>query len=172
MKLNPICLFFVLALSNGAVYALSSDQDKLFHIQADSAEIDESTGTSIYRGSVTVDQGTMHIAADEIEIHTHDSEVIQIIARMNKNSKQLAHYQQQPDDDSELIYAKAREINYMIQEEKLHLTGQAKLQQLPNEFEGELLRYDVKRGIVNLRGSITADNNSGRINMTLNPKKH
>lgn len=172
MKLNPICLSFVLALSNGAVYALSSDQDKQFDIQADTAQIDKSTGISVYRGRVTVNQGTMHIAADEIEIHTHNNEVIQIIARMNKNSKQLAHYQQQPDDDSELIYAKAREINYMIQEEKLHLTGQAKLQQLPNEFEGELLRYDVKRGIVNLRGSITADNNSGRINMTLNPKKH
>lgn len=172
MKLNPISLFFVLALSNGALYALSSDKDKQFYIQADTAQIDKSTGISVYRGRVTVVQGTMHIAADEIEIHTHDSEVIQIIARMNKNSKALAHYEQQPDKDAELIYANAREINYMIQEEKLHLTGQAKLHQLPNEFEGELLHYDIKRGIVNMKGSITPDNKSGRINMTLNPKKH
>jgi lipopolysaccharide export system protein LptA len=172
MKLNLISVILVLALSNGAAYALSSDQDELFHIQADGAEIDKGTGTSIYRGRVTIDQGTMHISADEIEIRTHDSEVIQIIARMNKDSKELAHYQQQPDDDAELIHADAKEINYMIQEEKLHLTGQAKLRQLPNQFEGELLQYDVKQGIVNLQGSVTPDNKSGRINMTLNPKKH
>ena len=171
MKIHLICLILVLTCPGGNLCALSSDQDELFHIQADGAEIDESTGTSFYRGRVTVDQGTMHIAADEIEIHTHDSEVIQIIARMNKNSTELAHYEQQQDDDAELIYADAKEINYMIQEEKLHLTGQARLHQLPNQFEGELLQYDVKLGIVNLQGSITPDNKSGRINMTLNPKK-
>jgi lipopolysaccharide export system protein LptA len=172
MKYILISLNIVLAFSSGALYALSSDQDQLFHIQADGAEINENTGTSIYRGRVTIDQGTMHIAADEIEIHTHNSEVIQIIARMNKSSKGLAHYEQQPDDDAELIYADAREINYMIQEEKLHLTGRAKLYQLPNQFEGELLQYDVKLGIVNLKGSVTPGNKSGRINMILNPKKH
>jgi lipopolysaccharide export system protein LptA len=172
MKSILISLIIILVPSSGALYALSSDQEKLFHIQADGAEIDESTGTSIYRGRVTVDQGTMHIAADEIEIHTHDSEVIQIIARMNSSSEGLAHYEQLPDDDAELISADAREINYMIQEEKLHLTGRAKLHQLPNQFEGELLQYDVKLGIVNLKGSVTPDNKSGRINMTLNPKKH
>ena len=172
MKLNLTILTLVLALSNGALYALSSDRSELFHIQADGAEIDESTGTSFYRGRVTVTQGTMHIASDEVEIHTDNSEIIQIIARMNKNSKGLAHYEQQPDDDAELIYADAREINYLIQEEKLHLIGQAELQQLPNQFKGELLQYDVRRGIVNMKGSVTSDNESGRINMILNPKKH
>jgi len=171
MKLQPISLIFVLALSSGTLHALSSDQDELVQIQADGAEIDEKTGTSVYRGRVTVDQGTMHIAADEIEIHTHDREVIQIIARMDKGSKGLAHYEQLPDDEVELIQADAKEINYMIQERKLHLTGQAKLQQHPNKFEGELLQYDVKLGIVNLKGSVTPANKSGRINMTLNPKK-
>jgi lipopolysaccharide export system protein LptA len=171
MKFKFIIPIFILALSTEILYALSSDQDQLFHIQADGAEIDETTGTSIYRGRVTVDQGSMHIAADEIVIRTHDRQVIQIIARMNKNSEGLAHYEQQPDDDGELISADAREINYMIQEEKLHLTGSARLHQLPNQFEGELLQYDVKQGIVNLKGSITPDNKSGRINMTLNPKK-
>ena len=91
---------------------------------------------------------------------------------MNKESTELAHYQQQPAEDQALIYANAKEINYMIQEEKLHLTGQAKLQQLPSECEGELLQYDVKQGLVNLRGSDVNGDKTGRINMTLNPKKH
>ncbi len=172
MKLILTSLIYITALIAGFSNAMDSDRDQEINIQADGAEIDKGTGTSIYRGRVSVNQGTMHIAADEIEIHTQGSEVIQIIARMNKNSKILAHYEQQPADDEELIYADAREINYMIQEEKLHLTGAAKLRQQPNEFEGELLRYDVKRGIVNLRGSNDPGDNSGRINMTLNPKKH
>lgn len=153
-------------------YALENDREQPFHIQADNAEINEVLSKSIYRGSVTVDQGSMHIRADEIEIRTDGHEIIQIVARMQDSSSGLAHYEQQPSTDSELIFANAKEINYMIQEQKLHLTGQAKLHQLDNEFAGELLFYDVGKGIVNLKGSLTPDKKPGRINMTINPKKN
>jgi lipopolysaccharide export system protein LptA len=171
MNLMQLSIIATCCLISGQIAALTSDRDQPFHIQADGAEIDESTGISIYRGRVNVDQGSMKILADEIEIHTNDSEVIQIIARMHDKNDKLAHYEQQPDADGELITAEAREINYFIQEEKLHLIGKARLYQTPNSFEGELLHYDLQRGIVNLKGRPASEDGDGRINMILKPKK-
>ncbi len=171
MNLFQISFIAAFCLISGQAAALPSDQEQPFHIQADGAEIDESTGISVYRGRVNIDQGSMKILADEIEIHTHDSEVIQIIARMHDENDNLAHYEQLPEADKELITAEAREINYFIQEEKLHLIGKARLYQSPNSFEGELLHYDLQRGVVNLKGRAASENDDGRINMILSPKK-
>jgi len=171
MKLFQFSTLVVFSLACADIFALGSDREQPFHIQADGAEINESTGISVYRGRVNIDQGSMQIRADEIEIHTYESEVIQIVARMTEGAAELAHYQQQPDEGEELISADASEINYLIQEEKLYLTGNAKLYQPPNSFEGELLHYDLQRGLVNLRGGGPANDGDGRINMTLEPKK-
>jgi lipopolysaccharide export system protein LptA len=171
MKLFYCSAIIAFSLACVDCMALGSDREQPFHIQADGAEINESTGISVYRGRVNIDQGSMQIRADEVEIHTHDSEVIQIVARMKEGATELAHYEQRPDEGEELISADASEINYLIQEDKLYLTGRAKLYQPPNSFEGELLHYDLQRGLVNLRGGGPANDGDGRINMILEPKK-
>lgn len=171
--MNLVKISFITAfwLMSGHLAALSSDREQPLHIQADGAEIDESTGISVYRGRVNIEQGSMQILADEVEIHSHKSEVIQIIARMLEENVSLAHYQQQPEPGEELITAEAREINYFIQEKKLHLTGKARLFQPPNSFQGELLHYDLQRGVVNLKGGSSDGDGDGRINMILKPRK-
>ena len=146
----------------------ASDRDQPIHIQADNAVVDETSGTSIYRGEVNIRQGTLKIDADEVEIITANEEVVQIIASMNEDSPGLAHYEQLPEDSQEMVYADARTITYLVQEEKIHLAGQASLRQVQDIFEGELLHYDLKGGIVNLNSSSDPDD---RIQMTINPRK-
>jgi len=154
------------------VYALPSDRDKPILIEADEAEINEADGSSIYKGNVTFDQGTMRISADQIEIITVNSEIERIIASTNSNSTSVAHYQQQPESDEELVYADAREITYYAQEERLNLIGQAKLRQTEDRFSGELLKYNVKKGTVSLAGTISSEaGQSGRISISLSPQK-
>jgi len=154
------------------VYALPSDRDKPILIEADEAEINEADGSSIYKGNVTFDQGTMRISADQIEIITVNSEIERIIASTNSNSASVAHYQQQPESDEELVYADAREITYYAQEERLNLIGQAKLRQTEDRFSGELLKYNVKKGTVSLAGNISSEaGQSGRISISLSPQK-
>ena len=150
-------------------FGLTADREKPIHIQADNATVDEVTGTSIYRGNVIIEQGTLLINADEVEVRTADSEVIQIIASAETDSTELAHYEQLPDDSEEKVYADARKITYLVQEERLHLTGDARLKQLKDLFTGELLYYDVNQGIVNLNST---GRPGDRIRMTLNPKKN
>jgi len=67
----------------------------------------------------------------------------------------------------DMVVADARKITYLVQEERLHLSGDARLQQVQDVFTGQLLYYDLGRGIVNLNSSGGSD----RVNMTITPKK-
>ena len=59
-------------------------------------------------------------------------------------------------------------ITYLVQEERLHLSGDARLQQTGDSFSGELLYYDVNRGIVDMKSGTGAGD---RIRMTISPKQ-
>jgi len=154
-----------LLASNG--FALETDSEQPIRIQADAAMVDEKQGSSVYRGNVIITQGTLEVTADEVEIYTADSAVIQIIAKADKDSDKLAQYRQQVNVEKDMVFADARKITYLVQEERLHLSGDARLQQVEDVFTGELLYYDLARGIVNLSSSGGSD----RVNMTITPKK-
>jgi lipopolysaccharide export system protein LptA len=148
------------------VGALTSDGEQPLHIQADAAVMDDAKGSSVYRGNVSIEQGTLQIKADEVEIITSDSEVIQIIASADANSKNLVHFEQLPDDSTDLVYADARKITYLVQEERLHLSGNATLRQTKDVLTGELVYYDITQGIMSLKSGGQQD----RIDVIINPK--
>ncbi|MDA0272917.1 MAG: lipopolysaccharide transport periplasmic protein LptA [Proteobacteria bacterium] len=158
---------YLLTLLPTFLYALETDREQPIRIQADAAIVDETKGSSVYKGNVIITQGTLEVTADEVEIFTADGEVIQIIAKTNKGSEVLAQYQQQTNEAMDMVVANARKITYLVQEERLHLAGDARLQQVQDVFTGQLLYYDLGRGIVNLSSSGGSD----RVNMTINPKK-
>ena len=84
----------------------------------------------------------------------------------DKDSEVLSHYEQQINELMEMVVADAKKITYLIQEERLHLSGDAQLQKVQDLFTGQLLSYDLKRGIVNLNSLGGSD----RVNMTITPK--
>ena len=157
---------YLLTLLPTLSYALETDREQPIRIEADAAIVDETKGSSVYRGNVIITQGTLEVTANEVEIFTADSEVIQIIAKTEKGSEVLAHYQQQINEAMDMVVADAKKITYLVQEERLHLSGDARLQQVQDVFTGQLLYYDLGRGIVNLNSSGGSD----RVNMTIIPK--
>ena len=48
--------------------ALNSDREQPIEISADAGMVNEAAGISTYSGNVAIDQGSMHIAADEVEV--------------------------------------------------------------------------------------------------------
>lgn len=165
-------VLYTVLLLPALLVALPSDRDQEIDINANEAEMNKTDGYSIYQGNVTFEQGTIKISGDQIEVITSDNEIVQIIASTNANSTVLAHFQQQPEIDAEIVYADAREIIYYAREERLQMIGQAKLQQTDDSFSGELLKYDVKKGTVSLigkRGSETGK--SERVHILLSPQK-
>jgi lipopolysaccharide export system protein LptA len=155
-------------LFSGQVSALESDRDQDINIESNSMIADDQSGITIYSGRVTIDQGTLHIDADEVRVISNATEVVQIIASMNADNNELAHYQQEADDNEGLVKAHARLITYFTQQERIHLAGSAFLEQTKDTFRGELLHYDVASGTVDLKGG--TKENGGRVNVVLTPK--
>ncbi len=166
-QLIALIVLLCLAFPGNNLIALESDSQQPINIQADSAIFDDTKGLSVYRGNVNIDQGSMHIIADEVEITMSKNEVIQIIASTDSGSDKLAQYEQLPDDSEEVVYAKARKITYLVQERRLHLSGNATLKQVKDTFTGELLYYDIGKGIVNLN---SGGKSGDRIKMTITPR--
>ncbi len=67
-------------LFSGQVSALESDRDQDINIESNSMIADDQSGITIYSGRVTIDQGTLHIDADEVRVISNATEVVQIIA--------------------------------------------------------------------------------------------
>ncbi len=139
-------------------WALPEDADQPINIRADTAELDESKGLAIYRGSVQLDQGTLRVTADTMTIELVDQKVVRITAEGD-----LAHYQQQLNLDDDVVVANAKTIVYHTQTERVELVGQAFLSQNDSEFRGALIVYDMRAGKVN------ASATEGRVEMILAP---
>ena len=68
--------FFI--LFSGFAQAKSSDIDQALHIEADSVEIRELKGISIYKGHVLISRGSMQLKGQEIYIKTKKNGVYTI----------------------------------------------------------------------------------------------
>ncbi len=149
-------------------FALKSDREQPIRIQANSGVIDDAAGKSTYTGDVHIEQGTLNIVADEVQIFMAEDEVVKIIAITNDTeSSKLAHFEQIADDSKELVTADATLITYLVKDAKLHLKGHAQMQQTTDKFTGEMLYYDINLGIVDLKSNGSPQD---RIEIIITPK--
>lgn len=149
MRISVVILVLAAALTDLPAHGLSADKDQPILIEADAAVVDDRNGKSTYTGNVTVNQGTIHIAADKIEIFSVEDEVTRIVASSDASSDKLAHYQQIPEEQEELVEADAHTITYFVKEERLHLIGNAQLRQTEDSsFAGQRIEYFIDRGLV------------------------
>ena len=157
-----ITILLCLVFQSG--YGLESDQSQPINIRADSGVIDDGAGKSTYQGNVSIDQGSLLITAELVEIYMENRDPVRIVATGNPQT--LAHYQQVPEPSEEPVVAKAREIIYFIQEERLVLTGSAKISQLADFFAGDEIRYDIANGVINANTT----SGLGQVRMTISPR--
>ncbi len=136
-----IALLAILAglLSSLTAVALPDDRDQAIYIQSDRAERDERKGTTVYTGDVEIDQGSLHISAEQVTIHSTDDEVSEIVATGSP-----AKMHQKPAADREPVYARARTIQYDVIGEILTLVEQATVTQEGSTVTGERIVYYVK----------------------------
>ncbi|MGI1668960.1 MAG: lipopolysaccharide transport periplasmic protein LptA [Neptuniibacter sp.] len=169
MKWTNLLTIPVIAMSLFSMnsMALPDDRDQPIHITADTASINEKTGITTYKGSVVITQGSILIEADHVDMYRGDEGVEKLIA-LGKP----AHFRQQPEVDSPYSDAWGLHILYMIDEEKLTLTKQAKVIQEQDTFTGEKIIYDLAKSIVDAFGTTdnSADAEKGRVNMVIQPK--
>ena len=147
-------------LYNSIVIALTDDSSKPINIEADSAEINDATGISTYKGNVKITQGSMLLTGDVVILETVNKKVKKIIAE-----GKLSTFKQKTDD-GRLINAEAEKMVYSITGNKIVLTNNAKLTEAGNTFASDSITFFTDKEIVKA-GSTTGDD---RVNITVFPE--
>jgi lipopolysaccharide export system protein LptA len=141
----------------------SDDAEQPVHVEADTAELNERTGTGIYRGNVRITQGSMTLTADEVTFIAPDRELRKVIARSQGGK---ATFRRLTDGGDEL-FAEARRMEYEPDKERIILLGDAVLRTSANRVGAERIVYQLDRQVVD------ADDpqGKGRVKMTLMPEE-
>ena len=137
-----IILLLICCLICTQAIARPDDRDKPIHITADTAELNDKTGISIYRGDVKMVQGTTILTGDVITIHSPDKKVNKVIS-----IGELATYEE-ITTDGDPVYAEAEEMVYNRIESKIELFRRGKVTQLDNVFRSEHIIYYIEEELI------------------------
>ena len=153
-------IFLILFIFSLNANALTDDSSKPINIQADSAEINDVTGISTYRGNVKITQGSTILTGDIVILETANKKVKKIISE-----GKLSTFKQTTDDGRK-INAEAEKMVYSITGNKIILTKKAKLTEAGNTFASDKITFYTDKEIV------TAGSSSGndRVNITVFPE--
>lgn len=154
-----LVLFTSLILSNN-LYARSDDSEKPIHITADTAELNDKTGVSIYRGDVEMVQGTTILTGDKITVYTVNNDVTKMISIGD-----LATYQE-TTDDGDIVYAESEEMIHNSAEKKIELFRRGKITQVGNVIKSDYILYLTEEGLID------TGTKQDRIKITIQPKSN
>ena len=161
MNHNRIILILSIALAalSNELIARSDDSSKPINIKANSAEINDATGISIYRGNVKITQGSMQLTGETVVLETANKKVQKITAEGNLSTFK------QTTDDGKLIDAEAKKMVYRITANEIVLTDDAKLTESGNTFTSDRIVFYTDKEIVNAGSSSGND----RVSITVLP---
>jgi lipopolysaccharide export system protein LptA len=140
-------------------HGLSGDTEQPIQVEADSAEYDDKTGTSVYRGKVRMIQGSMVLTGDVVTVLTPGQRLTKIIADGHKATFKMLR------DDGETVYAEAEHLEYDISDHKILLLRKASVEQGNNRISSERIEYDTATQTVEA-GHLK---DGGRVKMTIIP---
>ena len=160
-RFNAFTMVFLLLCSVGA-QSLPDDRQQPITIESDSAERNEQSGLTEYRGNVVIRQGSVLIDADSVTIHYKDNKVSRIVSLGTP-----ASYQQQPQIEGGMVIARGESIEYRLAEDKINLKNNASLSRNGTLIKGERITYDIKNETWQAKGGDRA--NQKRIQLVIPP---
>lgn len=123
-------------------FALDSDQKKVLHVTADSADLSQKNHRGTYTGNVNLSQGTTKIIADSaVTEGSISNELTLAIANGSKN--QQAHYSTETGPNKPIFHAYADSIRYYPARHIIELIGNARVEQGTNSLSADVITYDT-----------------------------
>jgi lipopolysaccharide export system protein LptA len=114
-----------------------------------------------YQGNVVIQQGSLRVSADELEIDASQGEGNEIFIATGNPAK----YSQQQEDGS-IVTARADKIEYHRQTRSLSLEGNAQIKQNSSSVQGKSIKFNMELEQIIAQGS---DQESGRVITTFQP---
>jgi len=164
--LTNLCILALFALTP-ALWALSTDKNQAIDLEADSVDINQATGVSVYSGNVELNQGSIQLKADKVTVYQY--------ADKKKSTRFVAtgypaRFRQRPDGEKQYIKAQANRMNYEIDSDNLELIGNAFISQ-PGKINMRSDRIFYNRVAATVKAGASAKGKE-RVRMRFsNPKK-
>ncbi|MCK7595929.1 lipopolysaccharide transport periplasmic protein LptA [Microbulbifer sp. CAU 1566] len=119
--------------------ALPNDREQPVKVSADNLEANRSKNLSVYSGNVVISQGSLQIRADRVEVHGNaQGEINKVVA-----TGKPAHFQQQVEESTTPVKARAQRIEFLVGSDALQLTGEAFVDRDGNTLSAERIDYDL-----------------------------
>ncbi len=138
---NRLATLLALTLMATGAVALESDRNQPIELAADSVDINEAEGLSVYRGDVDLRQGSMHLQADVVRVHHRGRDPSRVVAEGRP-----VRFEQQSTRGP--VEGQARRVEYEIASENLELSGDAVLVQGKDTMRSDRIVYDRVRAVV------------------------
>ncbi|MBI2785925.1 MAG: lipopolysaccharide transport periplasmic protein LptA [Legionella longbeachae] len=148
-----------------SVYALSTDKEKVMHVMADSADLNQHDHKGIYTGNVELIQGTTNLHATKAVTLGNEKNQLVLAIASGSNGKQ-AHYWTLTDSKKASFHAYADTIRYYPLRHLIELIGNARVEQGNDSFSAAKISYDTITQHVLSQG-----NGKKRITIVYHPEK-
>nr|WP_297459275.1 lipopolysaccharide transport periplasmic protein LptA [uncultured Halomonas sp.] len=158
----------LLGLFSLPAIALESDASAPIKVAADRLDLDDRAGTAVYTGDVEMQQGSMRLTAERVEIERNAQGEVTLVTAIGEGER--AYIEQKPAPEDPLVKGWGNTIVYHAAERRVELIEQAELHQGGDIFNGAYVEYFLDRRVVQAR-SETRSGESERVRMTLTPKQ-
>nr|WP_298410096.1 lipopolysaccharide transport periplasmic protein LptA [uncultured Halomonas sp.] len=148
-------------------HALDSDAGAPIEIAADRLDIDDRAGTAVYTGDVDMQQGSMKLVADRVEIERNAQGEVSLVTATSDAGR--AYLEQKPAPQDPVVKGWGESIVYHAGERRVELIRRAELHQGGDIFNGAYVEYFLDRRQVQAR-SRSDSGADERVRMTLTPK--
>lgn len=164
MQRNSIAVIaLTLSLFSLSLAAETTPPPSPITVEADSLELNQKSGVSVYQGHVRLEQKGMLLESDRLELHNEGKKLHRAIADGSP-----VHLEQTDPQTGERMRAEALHMEYRFADGQLELEGEAHLWRGGDEMSGNHLIYDSSKRTVKASGD---KQGNGRVKVILQPEK-
>ncbi len=162
----PLRLTFLFLLSTGGwllmpmAGASQADRTQPIDVAANEKVTDYKNGTSIYTGNVIINQGSLHATGSKATLYVKDGQLVRAVLEGSPATFQ------ELDDKGLLVKGDANNANYLAQEQKVILTGNAHLFRQGDTLDSQQINYDMKAEVVQAGGKAGGE----RVHVVIQPR--
>ncbi|MCK8516259.1 lipopolysaccharide transport periplasmic protein LptA [Methylonatrum kenyense] len=135
-------------LTLGSVATADQSRQPIY-LDSDTAELDNTTGTSVYTGDVVMTQGVRRVTGDKMTVYTTENRQVRRIVVEGRPAVWI----ERPAEEGELLKGEAPRMEYHAQgPERVMLFEGGTVTQGRNTVTGETVEYDLETEIAKARG--------------------
>ena len=137
--LTRALVFSIAMLAPLCGLAAGTDRQQPVNLRADSIDIDQKKGTSLYRGHVLLTQGTLRLTAARAETRQRGNQVATVAALGTPVT-----FRHRPEGSVEYINGEASRAHYQVSERHLDLYRNVTVQRGRDTFRAAAAHYDLE----------------------------